>query len=143
MFATSLKNLILPSQNVVLDSQGSFKISYTYTKNKFLQKYNFLKLISFQKKKKFLGYSKKLISSNEKNFFIHPKNKFYPMKKNLLYSSEKLISLDEKKKFLYLSKKFLLTKTNIFASSREENTNKFLQIEKVSFLQLLLLLRVK
>ena len=73
MFATSLKNLILPSQNVVLDSQGSFKISYTYTKNKFLQKNNFLKLILFQKKKKFLGYSKKLISSNEKIFLFTQK----------------------------------------------------------------------
>ena len=78
----------------------------------------------------------------KKSFYSPKNNKFYPMKKKI-YSSEKLISLDEKKKLLYLSKKFLLTKTNIFASSREENTNKFLQIEKVSFLQLLLLLRVK
>ena len=79
----------------------------------------------------------------KKSFYSPKNNKFYPMEKKLLYSSEKLISLDEKKKLLYLSEKFLLTKTNIFASSREENTNKFLQIEKVSFLQLLLLLRVK
>lgn len=72
MFATSLKNCILPSQNAVV---GRAKAALKFLI--FIPKINF-----FKKKKKFLGYSKKLISSNEKNFFIHPKNNnFYPMKK--------------------------------------------------------------
>ena len=77
---------------------------------------------------------KKLISSNEKFFFIHPKNnKFYPMKKNFLYSSEKLISLDEKKKFLYLTEKFLLTKKTFLPPAEKKIQTSFFKEKKSAF----------